>query len=198
MSLRESVQAFQQASLRRRVAMRYAAEFPSDEARKKYLDAHPKADPSNHTVKNDGGGKTAPKENVDAEVAKAETRSKETDANFKQMQELKKKVDNADEGAKKKFNRAYSKLFENGEAAAKTADKLTSKFRAAEGQAGFAVELLERKLLDWNRNKSDHHNASGEHAHEKLQQAEQTHAYAQSVEQAIFHLNMALKGEFDR
>jgi len=47
--------------------LRSAREFPNEEARKKYLEDHPNADPANHTVAkpddkgDEGGGKAAPK-----------------------------------------------------------------------------------------------------------------------------------------
>jgi hypothetical protein len=41
-------------SLRLSARYRIALEFPSEDARKKYLHDHPKADPSNHTVKENG------------------------------------------------------------------------------------------------------------------------------------------------
>lgn len=51
---------FQDALLTRRVASNFlnrkAIEFPTEEARKKYLHEHPDADPQNHTVKKDTEG----------------------------------------------------------------------------------------------------------------------------------------------
>jgi len=43
--------AFENALLADRVASRFATEFPTDEALKKYLKEHPDADRSNHSVK---------------------------------------------------------------------------------------------------------------------------------------------------
>jgi len=55
-TLKEALDGFRVASLTRRVAERFATEFPTEKARKKYLQDHPDADPKNHTVKKDEGG----------------------------------------------------------------------------------------------------------------------------------------------
>jgi hypothetical protein len=49
---------FEHALLVNRVASRFAMEFPTEEARAKYLKDHPGADKSKHTVKKDEGPKT--------------------------------------------------------------------------------------------------------------------------------------------
>jgi len=51
---------FEHALLVNRVASRYATEFPTEEALKKYLKDHPGADKSKHTVK-----KEKPSESLD-------------------------------------------------------------------------------------------------------------------------------------
>lgn len=58
------LRSFQDAMIVRNVVARTkaATEFPTEEARKKYLQKHPKADPRKHTVKKQegGGGKSEP------------------------------------------------------------------------------------------------------------------------------------------
>ncbi len=61
--MKDVVAAFQQALLTHRVTSRFveAKEFPSEEARKKYMQDHPQADPKKHTVKEPGSkGKKKP------------------------------------------------------------------------------------------------------------------------------------------
>jgi len=48
--MRTPVQAFEHAILVKRVATRFATEFPTENALKKYLKDHPDADKSNHSV----------------------------------------------------------------------------------------------------------------------------------------------------
>lgn len=168
-----------------------AMEHSSPDARKNYLHEHPNADPSNHTVKQksekakpSSGGDTA------ADSSKAEARDKEVDRLYEEMKSLKKKVDNADESAKKKFNRAYSKIYDSGETAAKSAERLVKKFDHLDedSEGGASVQMLHHALRNWRGNQLDHHK-SHPHAHSKLQQAEQTWAYAKKIEEAIRNLH---------
>lgn len=189
---------FQDALLKHRVVARFLAktamEHATPEAMRSYLHDHPDADPKNHKVKKDkgGGGSTG---DTSADSSKAESRSKETGKLHDEMKSLKSKVENADPSAKKKFDRAYDKLHENGEAAAKSAEKLLKKFEGAEGEAGHAVELLSHAVRDWGNNKMNHARAKGDVAHKKLQQAEQTWAYATKIDDQIKMLSKALKGD---
>jgi hypothetical protein len=132
-----------------------------------------------------------------ADASKAEARSKQTTKLFEDMKALKKKVDNADPSAKKKFDGLYAKLFESGESAAKAAEKLVKKFDDAEGETASAVKLVHNALREWASNKQDHHKGSGEMAHKKLHQAEQTWAYATKIDDQIVMLSKAAKGEYD-
>lgn len=61
MKVMRELQDFKDALLARKVAGRFATEFPSEEALKDYLHEHPGADPENHSVKKheDGGGSKA-------------------------------------------------------------------------------------------------------------------------------------------
>lgn len=117
-----------------------------------------------------------------AEAAKAATRKQETQKHFDEMKSLKTKVDNADHSAQKKFDRAYDKLYEQGETAAKAAQKLMPKLDEDSQQA------LSSAVSEWERNKRDHAKSKGEHAHEKIQQAEQTWGYATQIDQMISDL----------
>jgi hypothetical protein len=170
-----------------------AMEHPS-EAKKQYLKDHPNADPSNHTVK--GGGKGG---DASAESHKAKARGAETTKHFDEMKSLKTKVENADPSAKKKFDRAYDKLYENGEAATKDAEKLLKKFDHLDedSQAGAAVKMLHKAVREWGNERMRHHSAKGALAGEKMRQAEQTWSYAKQVDDKIEDLQKALSGAYD-
>jgi len=128
----------------------------------------------------------------------AASKGGEATKHFEDMKGLKSKVENADSSAKKKFDRAYDKLFESGESAAKAAEKLVQKSDDVEGkQAQAAVKLLHGALRDWSNNKMDHHKGVGGMAAKKLQQAEQTWAYAKKIEDQVEMLQKALKGEYE-
>jgi hypothetical protein len=55
------VKEFERSLSAQRVTDRFAMEFPTDEALKKYLKDHPDADRSKHTVKKDEGGSKSKK-----------------------------------------------------------------------------------------------------------------------------------------
>jgi hypothetical protein len=209
--MRTPVQAFEHAILVKRVATRFATEFPTENALKLYLKDHPDADKSKHSVaKGDGGSKSKGEKAkgpdatlANAEAAKSTSRSAETDKHLDEMKGLKKKVDDADHSAKKKFDRAYDKLLANGEAAEKAAEKLLKKYdnmsdglegdNKEESEAG--LKMLEHWLGEWKSTAMDHHRAKGELAHKKLQQAEQTHGYAQTLEKWVRQVSKSLKGD---
>lgn len=178
-----------------------AMEHDSPEALKKYLHEHPDADKSKHSVKK-------PKKQVDhgpaeAEGAKAQQRFTENKRVFSEMESLKTKVDNADPTAKKKFDRAYDKLFEAGEGAAKSAKKLLEKYHdVAEGSTGdekeqreAALHLLQSGIHKWENNKIDHHKGKAEYtsAAKKLNQAGNTYGYAQELESLVKDFHKVLK-----
>lgn len=96
-----------------RVAARYlrAIEFPSEEARKKYLEEHPGADPSKHTVKEHGGeeesaGPKEPSEKAKGWLARAtgEVKSFFTDPKARKegLDKAAEKLKAAPEAAKRK------------------------------------------------------------------------------------------------
>jgi len=207
------VQAFEHALLVNRVATRFATEFPTEHALKQYLKDHPGADRSNHSVaKGNGGSKSKgePKGKgpdaslANTEAAKSTSRSAETDKHLDEMKDLKKKVDDANPVAKKKFDRAYDKLLANGEAAEKAAEKLLKKYENMsdglegddkdESEAG--LKMLEHWLGEWKTAVMDHHRAKDGLAHKKLQQAEQTHGYAQTLEKWVRQISKSLKGDY--
>lgn len=158
-----------------------AMEHPSSKALKKYLHDHPGAEPSDHTVE-----KKDSKSSGDS--SKSEARSKDTTKHLDDMKSLKSKVERADPSAKKKFDKAYDKLYENGESAAKSAEKLIKSLKNED-----AIRSLKDDLGAWKRNQTDHHRAADQMmVHKKLQQAEQTHGYAWKLDDTI---KMVLKEE---
>ena len=202
---RQEVAAKDDAALVVRVASRFlprtAMEHSSPEELKKYLHEHPGADPKNHSVKKEhGSGSGGPAKGGDAssEAHKAKARGSETTKHFDEMKALKTKVENADPTAKKKFDRAYSKLFENGESASKDASKLLKKFDHLDehSQAGAAVKMLHHAVSQWEQERAPHALASGKLTHEKFRQAEQTASYAKQVDDKIEDLQKALSGGY--
>ena len=97
------------------------------------------------------------------------------------MESLLKKVEDADSGAKKKFDKAYDKLFEVGEKSAKEAKSFLSKLKGMGAED--VVGLIEGALRDWERNKVDHHQAAESFsAAKKLHQARNTSGYSQKLD----------------
>ncbi len=192
---------------------KWAMEFPTEEARKKYLQAHPGANPSNHSVATPGAAKPkgeakdskpsgATAEAAHAEAAKSTERSKENDATYDTLKSLKKKVDDADSSATKKFNRAYDKLFDSTEKAVKSAEKLLHKCEGlidedakTEGgkQQHAAMELLHHTIKQWSSYRTDHLTSKGGMGLKMMSQAEQTHGYAQDLEKKIRAISGVLK-----
>ena len=192
------LRSFEDALIVRNVVARTlsAMEHATPEALRKYMHEHPDADPKNHTVKkpSDGGGSG----NHEAEASKSKSRAAEVDKHYEAMKGLKGKVDSANPTAQKKFDAAYDKIYAGGESAAKAGQKLVSQLSSVKGeQQEAAVKMLQHALRNWEGNRSDHSRAKDEYAHKKLQQADQTHAYAQKLEEAIQDVSKALRGDYD-
>jgi hypothetical protein len=176
-----------------KVAARYcqAMEFPTEEAKKKYLKEHPDADPSRHSVK-----KTVKPDTASA-ASKAESRGKETDQHFDTMKGLLKKVEDVDSSAGKKFDSVYKKLFENGEEATKAAKKLLKQLDNADldedSQVFAALEMLHNSVRNWESNKLDHVKAGEALADKKLRQAESTAGYAKKIDEWISKVHQEVK-----
>lgn len=193
------LRSFEDALIVRNVVARTltAMEHATPEALKKYLHEHPDADPKNHRVKQQGGGGSGD-HGAEAESSKSKSRAAEVGKHYGDMKSLKGKVDSADPTAKKKFDGAYDKIYAGGESAAKAGQKLVKQLSSVKGeQQGAAVKMLQHALQAWEGNRSDHVRAKGEFASKKLQQADQTHAYAQKLEEAIQDVGKALKGDYD-
>ena len=142
-------------AIAKRVCLRYrlATEFPTEKALKNYLHDHPDADKSKHSVSKSEAN------------PKAQKRFDETKRVFSDMTALQKKVENADPVAKKKFDKAYEKIFDAGESAGKDAQKLIKQYPDQS-------RLLQEHLREWNQNKSKHQEANDSVSHVKMQQAE--------------------------
>lgn len=191
------LRSFEDALIVRNVVARtlISMEHATPEAMRDYLHEHPDADPKNHKVKKPSGGGSSSHE---AEAGKSKSRSTEIDKSYDTMKGLQKKVDSANPTAKRQFDNAYDKLYSGGESAVKSAQKLIKQHGSGGGeQAEAAVEILRHALKDWERNRVDHARAKDEFSHKKLQQAEQTHGYAQKLEEAIQNVSKALKGDYD-
>ncbi len=182
-----------------------AMEHDTPEALKTYLHEHPGADPKNHSVKKPGGAGAGGGDHAvaEAEGKKSQARFDENKKSLSEMKGLQGKVDNADPSAKKKFDRAYDKMYESGEKAAGTAKKLLSKYEDApdslkgdaKKQCEAALNLLDRYTQHWESNKVHHLSESHGFASKKLQQAHNTYGAAQQLEAVIKDFHKSLKGE---
>lgn len=206
------VREFEDALVSDRVVRRFAMEHDTPEALKKYLQEHPGADRAKHHVKKqETAGKSRGKDPdssvADAEAARSKTRSEASSKAFDELKSLKKKVDDADSSAKKKFDRAYGKLLEHGLAAQKAAEKLLKKYEnlgegledeEAKSQSEATIKMLKSKLGDWKAVAMDHQRVEdGGGTYKKVQQAEQTWGYAQELEKWVRAVSSTLKGDYD-
>lgn len=205
------VQEFEDALIVDRVTTRFAMEHDSPEALKKYFREHPGADKSNHRVKKQEGAGKSPRSKepdsslADAEAARSKTRSEASSKEFDELKSLQKKVEDASDSAKKKFDRAYGKLLEHGRAAQKAAEKLLKKYEdlgegledEAKSQSEATIKMLKSKLGDWKLADMDHQRIADGTAHKMVLQAEQTFGYAQDLEKWVRAVSSTLKGDYD-
>ena len=148
-----------------------ATEFPTEKALKNYLHDHPGADPKNHSVAKSEASPTQ-------HSSQAKKRFESNKQTLSDMKALQNKVEKADTTATKKFDKAYTKLFDAGEAAAKDAKKLIEKHPED-------TQLLQQYLSEWTRNKADHLKAEDELSQGTLQQAKITYGYAQQLDSIV-------------
>jgi hypothetical protein len=179
-----------------------AMEHATEEARKKYLQDHPNAKPSNHKVKKTQGRAKKDGEAVDnppeAAAAKAKTREAETAKHFEDIKGLKVKYERGDAGAKKKVNTLYGKIFDNGEKAVKEAEKVISEYEdqvEEDSEAFDCLTMLDKAIRDWKSNLVDHHKKTTYFGEGFFEQAASSESYAKSVDKWIQATNSALKGE---
>ena len=127
---------------------------------------------------------------AESEGHKGQARFDDNKKQHTEMKSLLKKVEDANPGAKKKFDAAYDKMFENGEKAAAAGKKLLQKYEDAadhykgsdKHQIEAALSMIERTIHQWENNKIDHHKAKGALAGQKMHQGENTYGYAQELE----------------
>lgn len=202
-----SLNEFRLALLADRVASRFAMEHPSEQALKTYLQGHPGADRSNHTVAPKSSTKKQDSGAADSEAIKSKKRSAETDKHLDTMQGLQKKVDKGDSGSRKKFQKAYDQILEGGASAAKAAEKLVAKYKSvadslegdAKDQMSASISNLKGELADWGHQESKHKEHSSTAyvpSHTLMQQADKTNAAAQTLEKAIRQVSKSLKGDY--
>jgi len=125
-----------------------------------------------------------------AEAKKAEKRYAENKKLLGEMETLRRKVENADESAAKKFDRAYGKLFENGMAASKAGEKLLREYGGED-----ASDWLSRCVRQWNGNVISHRETDGDNVpvNVKMRQLPNTYAYAQQLDAVIKDFDKVLK-----
>jgi hypothetical protein len=133
---------------------------------------------------------------------KSETRFAENKKLFSEMENLKRKVENADPVAAKKFDRGYDKLFENGEKAVKAAQDLLKKYDTlvedSDGDDAAAreatLEMMDTCIRKVESNRVDHLKAKGAmSAAQKLHAATNTYGYTQELESYVKGLYGVIK-----
>lgn len=170
----EPLRAFQDALLHRRVASRFLGRQGS------------------RGVNHAPAGKAADQ---------SEARFAENKKLFSELESLKKKVENADSSAAKKFDRAYDKLFENSDKAVKAAEGLLKSYitlvEDSEGDdadaRGATLEMMERGIRQLKSNKIDHLKAKSAPATQKLHAAANTYGYTQDLESYVKGLYSVIK-----
>ena len=163
-----TLQDFEDTLIARNLVARVveATEFPTEEARKKYLQSHPKANPANHTVRKN----------------KTPTQFKRTDKtrwddvlkNTKGLKELGEKANKGDEAAKAEVSKRYTALVDHGESMADDAKPLISKLKGNAKLGPDAKEhlgKLEAALKKWDSISHAAQKAKGRNTEAQLQHA---------------------------
>lgn len=187
-----------------------AFEHDTEEARKKYLHDHPKASPSQHTVKKQKSSKPSNKpkgsdpKKADAAHVKSKARSQKSTKLVGDLKRLQKQTDDAKKGAREKFDRTYDKILSSGEVTAKAAEKLMREYKdIGDGFKGdekeqreAAVELIGHALQMWRGAVRGHHEAKDSYAAAiTFRAGEYTHHAAEALEKTIRGVSRSLGGD---
>lgn len=173
-----TLQDFEDTLIARNLVARVveATEFPSEESRKKYLQSHPKADPSKHTVRKH----------------KTRTQFNRTDKTrwddvLKQTKDLKaigEKATKGDEEAKAEVSKRYTTLVDHGESMADDAKSLTKKLKGNPKLSDKAKEhlgKLEKAIKKWDSISHAAQKAKGRNTEAQLQHANEVMSAASDV-----------------
>lgn len=140
-------QDFQNSFIARNVVARVveATEFPTEEARKKYLKSHPNADPAKHTVR---------KHKTRTQFNRSDkSRWDDVLKNIKDLKSIGEKATKGDEGAKAEVSKRYTALVDHGESMADDAKPLITKLKSNPKLSDKAKEHLadlEKAVKKWD------------------------------------------------
>ena len=133
--------------------------------------------------------------NTEAEARQSKLRSAEGDKVIKLLETLKKRIEEASASDQKKFDKAYDKILECGDAAAKAAEGLLKQYddmyaglskedKLKRNRDGYA-ETLGMRVYDWYANKEDHIIKKNDAVLDRMRQANITLGYAQELEEML-------------
>ena len=122
-----------------------ATEFPTEEARKKYLESHPKANPANHTVR---------KHKTRTQFNRSDkSRWEDVLKNTKDLKAIGEKATKGDDAAKAEVAKRYTTPVDHGESMADDAKSLTKKLKGNAKLSDKAKEHLgelEKAVKKWD------------------------------------------------
>lgn len=173
-----ALQDFENTLIARNLVARVveATEFPTEEARKKYLQSHPKADPSRHTVR---------KHKTPTQFRKTDkTRWDDVLKNTKGLKELGEKATKGDEEAKAEVSKRYTALVDHGESFADDAKPLVKKLKGNPKLSDKAKEHLgelEKAIKKWDSISHAAQKAKGRNTEAQLQHANEVMTAASTV-----------------
>jgi hypothetical protein len=173
-----TLQDFEDTLIARNLVARVveATEFPTEEARKKYLQSHPKANPANHTVR---------KNKTPTQFRKTDkTRWKDVLKNTKGLKELGEKANKGDDAAKAEVSKRYTALVDHGESFADDAKPLVKKLKGNPKLSDKAREHLgelERAIKKWDSISHAAQKAKGRNTEAQLQHANEVMSAASAV-----------------
>ena len=173
-----TLQDFEDSLITRNLVARVveATEFPTEEAKKKYLQSHPKADPAKHTVRKH----------------KTPTQFRRTDKGrwddvIKKTKDLKaigEKATKGDEGAKAEVAKRYTALVDHGESMADDAKPLLSKLKGNAKLSDDAKDLLgklEKAVKKWDSISHAAQKAKGRNTEAQLNHANEVMSAASDI-----------------
>lgn len=173
-----TLQDFEDTFIARNLVARVveATEFPTEEALKKYLQSHPNADKSKHTVRKH----------------KTPTQFRRTDKgrwndvlkNTKGLKELGEKANKGDDAAKAEVSKRYTALVDHGESLADDAKPLLSKLKGNSKLSDDAKDLLgklEKAVKKWDSISHAAQKAKGRNTEAQLQHANDVMSAASDI-----------------
>lgn len=181
----DSLQDFKTAVSARKVVARYilAMEHATDEARKKYLQSHPKADPKKHTVRH-----KTPMQMGRSDKARWNSMLSAT----KGLKEVGEKAISGDEEAVKEVHKRFKAIYEGGEGIVNDATPLLSKVeKSGNPKVKEHVDALKKALSKWNSLVPKMEKAKGRNPRAQLSHGQEALDAASEIRTHLFHLQDA-------